>query len=524
MSPLILSLALTHVGCDSSQDEEGSTGCEGLECQVETSSIDHAEVEQRLEVQTDQMMTDLQDRLEVINNDERLFDLVNMIFESEEEDCWGEWNEETQSDEERCETRIEGRVEALEIDLTESKDDVIDELKNMLSMDRLVADANELTYTLDLQELCTSNDEDEDDVEGEGEVETTIDAECMREIESLQPKARVRGADDGLQIELLLNADEKVVATFTIVSGRASLQLDLGQIIEIVDGIVSEEDLTLPSVSGKVSVSFDMSNANTLVLNIDEEIRVQGDLSDDLGLDLSIPAVQEMLSATLNTTLKSVQIAAQAPALEETIRTRLAYADEEEEGFEGDDEDRRTEDGPLRALKLLFGGGEIDLTVSLANLAQTELGFQLLGEGVQISADNKTLIHLEVNPQERARVEAMVDHSKAAQDEFVLSMRSAINRFVLSLDFSAVPEIEFPEEINDNYELTFNGASDALPSIQMSEENVQVVAGTLMLSAESAAVNFTAEAGQCIDIREDEEGEDTEDQHFLESLVSGMCE
>ena len=42
------------------------------------------------------MLTELQDRLEVINQDERLFELLNLVIEGEEEECREEWNEETQ--------------------------------------------------------------------------------------------------------------------------------------------------------------------------------------------------------------------------------------------------------------------------------------------------------------------------------------------------------------------------------------------------------------------------------------------
>jgi hypothetical protein len=469
------------------------------------------------------------------------------MFEREEEDCWGEWNEETQTTEDRCETRIEGRIDPLEIELTENSDDIVQELLNQFSSEHLIAGTDELTYKLDLSSICEEDDEAldlpveptnvpaavegdiEGDNEGDNEEETILNEGCLQELEELQIKARVLAADDGLQIELLATADAKTMVTLTMIEDQLSVQLDLAEVLAMVDELTDEEDLTVPSVAGVIGLALDLSDENQLALslNIHEDIKVQGTIAEEIEIDLSVPATAKMLAIVLDKVSQSIQLSGQSPELIEKVRTRLVWADDEDDFEEGEpEEDRRTEDGPIRDLKLLFAGGEFDLNISLTDLAKTVVGFSIGANGFEITADDNSVIKALINPETDARVEVEFDHSEVDKDIFGINMLNELNEFKARLDFSALPELEIPEEVSDEYTFSFNGTADALPAIEITEENFKVASGTLTMEAAQAGVSFVAEAGQCIAGKEDEgeEGEESEDEHFLESIVAQVCQ
>jgi hypothetical protein len=524
-----------HFGCDDSTEEnKGDVQCEQLECQVQISDIEHEEVTQRLEIQTKQMLTELQDRLEVINQDARLFELLNLVIEREEEDCREEWNEETQTSESFCETIIEGRMDPLEIDVTENSDEIVQDLLSQFSTDHLLRGEDGLIYKLDLRDMCLEEldtDESEDESEGAGEV----DEDCIQQLENLQFKARVRAAGDGLQVELLATSQAQNLALITMVGNQLSLKLNLSTILSIMDDLI--DDLSFNSVNGVVAVTLDLTDKSQLAfgVDIDDDIQVQGKIVDEIELDLLVPASRNMLSLVINKVSESIRLAGQAPALEERVRTRLVWAgDESEESLAENSEghvdeypeEELQEDGPLRDLSLLFGGGEFDLKISLTDLAKTVVGFSLEESGVQVLADDKELINVQLNPENGERVKVEFDHSEIEQDIFRINMLSALNEVKAKLDFSVLSEFDAPSELSDEYTLSFNGTEDALPAIQISEKGFEILEGTLSIDVAQAGVSFVAEAGQCIEGKDDEgeeEDESTEVAHVFENLTAVSC-
>jgi hypothetical protein len=112
-----------------------------------------------------------------------------------------------------------------------------------------------------------------------------------------------------------------------------------------------------------------------------------------------------------------------------------------------------------------------------------------------------------------------VDHSSASEDKLVLKFASKLNEIRANLDFDVISEVDMPDELTDEYVISFNELGGAGPQMTFSSKHLKVDAGSLSVTAAGAGAGFSAETGECIKSVDSS----SDGVHFLDEFESVTC-
>ena len=561
-APVGLSL-VALVGCD--QPSEGG----GEATQAEPLTHESAQALIRESVQANSAA--LEERLRYLDGDTRLLQAFQELFGSE--DCYVFVDEEG-NEEEECESG-DSEEEAIRIDFMEGTEDMISGILDELPADAQIAEATQLTYRIDPSELCgvvsvDSDDEFDDFEEAEApaefpeefpeddvpeddfpendfededfEEESEPSPECLAVAEREAPQVRLTGVGDGLEAALLVAQGQESVGSVTLTSNLARVSLDLGVIARVIREISNEgegegEGFQV-ELEGAISLEMDTSEAGRAIFrfNVDRAIRVTGQFEDASALDLSFPAAENVFSLTSDSADSSLALRLDIPKLVESFSASLTetYDYDPETG-----EEILVEQGPVRNIVATLGG--LDLGAALRLVGEgVETSFEVgLGdESSHVEIDGQRIVQVDLNPNNGRLISLSLDRSDFESEDLVLALASELHELKIETKLGLISEFEAPEWIADEiFKFAFLSAGGDLPSIALdsANEQLQILTGTLEMTAERAGLSHSAEGGQCMmpiereePISEGfsdeyEEPIESEQTHPFEDMEVGMC-
>jgi hypothetical protein len=416
--------------------------------------------------------------------------------------------------------------------LNQSIDDLVKELKEKIfTTDNLESESDgTATYLLGPKTFCvvttTSSTSAPPPVGGAGTSSTaqppmtqsSIDPDCAKQINSLQPRLRLSSPSAGnVDVALLLTSSKYNPVTLELYTDHAGIVVDLGDLKKTLDA-AGEDTGSLASMVGKVGFEV-KKNAEldySLQLNVLEDVVVgvraaTGEIAD-VGLGKSVPTLELRLDGNtkkLTGTMDYGAITAQGPL----NAFRDTFDPETYDAF-GNPVPRPTYVGAVDGL--LAG---IEASVTLDGNAD-RLTLQHLGLGDQTSrlkVDSDVIAAVDLNPQAQRHFDLTLAKDPGGT---IFTFSPTLDATVL-LNFAPlakqISDIA-PELMNDTLHFWFDGQN---PSLQKhGDDQVKVLTGTLnYTSSYDPTQNVTAAAGSCISSPSDT----TSSSSNTPALVVGAC-
>jgi hypothetical protein len=315
-------------GCEQS----GGSGSEGEGGGVAATPLTHTEAQALVQDTIRSSSASLEERLRFLDGDTRLIQAFDELFGSTEDDCYvedtGEGEEVIICDGEVFdELGPEPEPESIRIDFMEETEDFTSSLLEELREDAVVANAAQLTYQLNPNELCDmiGSDDELDPEDREPASEPSADSDCVALAEREAPRLQLTRQTDGISAALLVAQGQEEAIGASLTSTSARISLDLGVLARLLNELVSEEGEAALNVAGAISLEMDTSVANqaTFRFNVDRAISVSGQFDDVNQINFTFPAARDVFSITSNSADSSFAVRFDIPKLVQSFSASL---------------------------------------------------------------------------------------------------------------------------------------------------------------------------------------------------------
>ncbi len=429
-------------------------------------------------------------------------------------------------------------------ELRENVADVVRELRERILVEQnLEAETStSATYRLGPDVLCSTDDAP--DAPGAAPSEPELDADCVEQVNRLEPRLVLTSPHEGdIDMTLLLGADRHAPLTLSLYRQSLGLRLDLGAGLAIARDLGEDLDglrelagvLELRLVKhGERDYSLELNVLEALAAVVDSDGET---LSTSLGA--SSPAWNVRVDGNSNTLSAGIDLAAFRLAgplgafadMFESERDRdLPPGTGTLGGFDlGPSPDSSDEPSYTGVLDLFLAGlsGTVRYGADSDVLSLDNLGF---GDATStLKHDGNTLFGLDLNATQGRRVNIeIVPTDDGAQINLTPSFDL---RLALAFEHIADQVEDIADALlDDTLHIWFDGAA---PTLQVESDQIRVAAGTLHLESEANPdANVQVDEGMCLggeaeaDVDTSAEGSDDtveSDSRLLFSIEAVTC-
>lgn len=376
-----------------------------------------------------------------------------------------------------CESAPEPEREdvELDVDINDETDELLDELEARILNDAAVEADEEMavTYLVRGDLVCA--------VEGE-----PLDQNCVSQVDQAEIRIVITSPSAGdVDVDVLVGPDRVNPLSFQVHQGLLALEADLGGIkdsAEHIGGIVGE-DFELPSTfEGRVraEISAPADRQIAAAISVLQAVKIaDGDFSFSVGQSLPLYAVA--LDANLETLTGTANIGAVDGLFPVTSYEYDPLTDQDSEtsyqiGFH---------------LAGMTGQTVLDVANELIQMTGVGLG----PDTSTVSIDGAQVAALDLNPDDGRTLDGTIrqegDGVKIEVDP-AFDLRLALQ---LANALDAIGDVD-DWMLDEVFTLSLDGA--AKPAILVSDDQLEVVEGTLTMSLANAGITHSIDAGQCM--------------------------
>jgi len=324
--------------------------------------------------------------------------------------------------------------------------------------------------------------------------EISVDDDCAVDYATLQPRLRLSSPGDGdIDVDVLLTEDKSNPISLQLYHDRVGATWDLGEFKKTLESAGQELD-GVETFEGKLGVELVRLGSLDYALraNVLQDVHVVGgDPGEEI--EVLLAASSPTLELEFNGNDKTVSGAVNYGALNVIAPLSMFMGDDEAYDDQGNLLPPKQYTGMIDAV---LGGLNASLTfdgntdaITIENVGLGDVTSTVMHDGDEILA-------LDVNPDDDRRfdvtVESTGDSSGTLAFSPTLDVSLAMNFANLQDQVDDIPGFM----LSDTIRLWFEGNN---PTIEVGEEQLEVVSGTLHLdSASEPATNVTVEAGMCL--------------------------